>query len=62
LREHAPAGIVHQLTQTREHGLSFADRACLALGIQRNRRVLTSEKRMALPVLSIKVKLIRNAH
>jgi ribonuclease VapC len=48
--------------QTKEHGLSFADRACLALGIQRNCKVLTSERRMALPSLSIKVKLIRNAH
>jgi PIN domain nuclease of toxin-antitoxin system len=48
--------------QTKQHGLSFADRACLALGIQRNCKVLTSERRMALPTLSIKVKLIRNAH
>jgi PIN domain nuclease of toxin-antitoxin system len=47
---------------TKQHGLSFADRACLALGIQRNSKVLTSERRMALPTLSIKVKLIRNAH
>jgi ribonuclease VapC len=48
--------------QTKEHGLSLADRACLALGIQRNCKVLTSERRMALPTLSIKVRLIRNAH
>jgi ribonuclease VapC len=48
--------------QTKEFGLSLADRACLALGIQRNCKVLTSERRMALPSLSIKVKLIRNAH
>jgi ribonuclease VapC len=48
--------------QTKQHGLSLADRACLALGIQQNRKVLTSERRMALPTLSIKVKLIRNAH
>jgi ribonuclease VapC len=47
---------------TKQHGLSFADRACLALGIQRKSKVLTSERRMALPTLSIKVKLIRNAH
>jgi PIN domain nuclease of toxin-antitoxin system len=46
--------------QTSQHGLSFADRACLALGIQRNCKVLTSERRMAGPSLSIKVKLIRN--
>jgi ribonuclease VapC len=48
--------------QTKQHGLSLADRACLALGLQHNRKVLTSERRMALPSLSIKVKLIRNAH
>ena len=47
---------------TKQYGLSFADRACLALGIQRNCKVLTSERRMALPSLSIKVKLIRNAN
>jgi ribonuclease VapC len=48
--------------ETKSHGLSFADRACLALGLQRNCKVLTSERRMALPTLSIKVKLIRNAN
>jgi len=48
--------------QTKEHGLSLADRACLALGVQQNRRVLTSERRMALPALTVKVKLIRNAN
>jgi len=48
--------------QTKQHGLSLADRACVALGIQRNCKVLTSERRMALPALPIKVKLIRNAH
>lgn len=46
----------------KEHGLSLADRACLALGIHRNCNVLTSEQRMARPSLSILVKLIRNAH
>jgi ribonuclease VapC len=48
--------------ETKQHGLSFADRACLALGVQRNCKVLTSERRMGLVVLPIKVKLIRNAH
>ena len=48
--------------ETKQHGLSFADRACLALGVQRNCRVFTSEKRMGLVSLPIKVKLIRNAH
>jgi ribonuclease VapC len=46
--------------QTKQHGLSFADRACLALGIQRNCKVLTSERRMSLAAVPIKVKLIRN--
>ncbi len=38
------------------------NRACLALGIHRNLKVLTSERQMALTPLSVKVKLIRNAH
>jgi PIN domain nuclease of toxin-antitoxin system len=46
--------------QTKEHGLSFADRACLALGVQRNCKVITSERRMGLVALPIKVKLIRD--
>jgi PIN domain nuclease of toxin-antitoxin system len=45
--------------QAKQHGLSLADRACLALGVQQNRKVLTSERRMGLVVLPIKVKLIR---
>ena len=45
--------------ETKQHGLSLADRACLALGIQRKCKVLTSERRMGLVVLPIKVKLIR---
>lgn len=48
--------------QVKQIGLSMADRACLALGIQRNCKVLTAERRMALVSLPIKVKLIRNAH
>lgn len=48
--------------QTKEHGLSLADRACLALGIQRNCVVLTAERAMGLIALPIKVKVIRNAH
>ena len=47
---------------TKQLGLSFADRACLALGIQRKCKVLTSESRMAEVTLPITVKLIRNAH
>ena len=48
--------------KTKEHGLSFADRACLALGIQRDATVFTADvkwKKLGLPV---KLKLIRNAH
>jgi ribonuclease VapC len=47
---------------TKAHGMSFADRACLALGIQRKLMVLTSERKMRISTLPIKVKLIRNAH
>ena len=47
---------------TKAHGMSFADRACLALGIQRRFTVLTAERRMRISTLPIKVKLIRNAH
>jgi ribonuclease VapC len=49
--------------QTKQHGLSLADRACLALGIQRGCTVFTADskwKRVSLS--SIKVKVIRNAH
>lgn len=42
--------------------MSFADRACLALGVQRGVKVLTAERRMGLVSLPIKVKLIRHAH
>jgi ribonuclease VapC len=44
------------------HGMSFADRACPALGVQRKLTVLTAESNMRLLTLPIKVKLIRNAH
>jgi len=46
----------------KEHGMSFADRACLALGVARGLCVLTAERKMGLIKLPIKVKLIRNAH
>jgi PIN domain nuclease of toxin-antitoxin system len=41
------------------HGMSFADRACLALGVQRKLMVLTAEEKMALVNIAIKVRLIR---
>ena len=44
------------------HGMSFADRACLSLGVLRGVKVLTAERKMALVSLPIKVKLIRHAH
>jgi ribonuclease VapC len=47
---------------TKAHGMSFADRACLALGIQRKLMVLTAERKMRIKSLPISVKLIRNAH
>ena len=47
---------------TKAHGMFFADRACLALGIHRKVTVLTAEKKMRIKSLSITVKLIRNAH
>jgi PIN domain nuclease of toxin-antitoxin system len=40
-------------------GLSFADRACLALGILRATTVLTADRQMAETGLPVKVKLIR---
>ena len=49
--------------QTKQHGLSLADRACLALGIQRGATVLTADSKWKrLSLSSLKVELIRNAH
>jgi len=48
--------------ETKKFGMSFADRACLALGIQLNLVVLTAERKMRIKSLPITVKLIRNAH
>ena len=48
--------------QAKPHGMSFADRACLSLGVMRGNTVLTAEKKMRLVTLPVKVKLIRNAH
>ncbi len=45
---------------TRSHGMSFADRACLALGVKEGADVLTTERKMALVVLPIVVNVIRN--
>lgn len=40
-------------------GLSFADRACVSLGLIRNRPVITAEKRMSQTSLDVEVELIR---
>jgi len=48
--------------QCKEFGLSLADRACLALGIQRDATVFTADSKWKELGLSVKLKLIRNAH
>lgn len=45
--------------QTRVKGLSFADRACLSLGIRRRCPVVTAEKKFAEVGLPLEVRLIR---
>ena len=40
-------------------GLSFADRACVSLGMMLNLPVVTAEENMAKPELSVSVELIR---
>lgn len=45
--------------QTRVKGLSFADRACLGLGISRHWPVITAEKKFAEAGLPVEVRLIR---
>jgi PIN domain nuclease of toxin-antitoxin system len=41
-------------------GLSFADRACLTLGLTRSATILTADKQMAETQLPVKVKLLRD--
>jgi ribonuclease VapC len=60
--ERQAAGCAELYPDGKPHGMSFADRACLALGVQRRLTVLTAEKKMRLLTLPIKVKVIRNAH
>lgn len=45
--------------QTRVKGLSFADRACLSLGIRRRCPVVTAERKFAEAGLPLEVRLIR---
>lgn len=47
------------LPQTSPHGLSFADRACLSLGMKLQYKVYTAEQRMGETELDVKVTLIR---
>ena len=47
------------LPQTSPFGLSFADRACLSLGMKLQYKVYTAEQRMGETELDVKVKLIR---
>jgi len=47
------------LPQTSPFGLSFADRACLSLGLKLQFKVFTAEQRMGETELDVKVKLIR---
>ena len=48
--------------ETKPFGLSLADRACMALGLQRSATVLTADGNWKLVKISLKVKLIRNAN
>jgi PIN domain nuclease of toxin-antitoxin system len=47
---------------TKPHGLSFADRACLNLGMKLGAMVLTSEKRMGETPAAVEVRMIRGKH
>jgi ribonuclease VapC len=46
----------------RKLGLSFADRACLTLGLTKSAAVLTGDKNMTETDLPVKVKLFRDRH
>jgi len=48
--------------KTKPHGLSFADRACLALGVLKGYPVLTTDKDLVLVDVPIKVQMIRGQH
>lgn len=44
----------------RPHGLSFADRACLSLGLMLDKPVVTAEEQMVRADLDVEFKFIRN--
>ena len=45
---------------TRDSGLSFEDRACLALGLELNREIVTADRRWAGLELEVKIVVIRS--
>jgi PIN domain nuclease of toxin-antitoxin system len=47
---------------TRSLGLSFADRACLSLGITCSATVLTADRRMAEATVPVKIVHVREGH
>lgn len=48
--------------EAKPQGMSFADRACIALGLQQRATVLTTDAKWKLLNIPLKLKLIRNAH
>lgn len=48
--------------EAKPYGMSFADRACIALGLQQRATVLTTDAKWGLLNVPLKLKLIRNAH
>ncbi|MCA9232486.1 MAG: type II toxin-antitoxin system VapC family toxin [Planctomycetales bacterium] len=46
-------------SETKSHGLSFADRACLALGERMKAEVLTAEQKWKLLTVATKITVIR---
>ena len=45
---------------TKEHGMSFADRACIALAIAKQRPLYTAERKMDQLGLSVRVRLLKH--
>ncbi len=49
----------HLWEKTRQHGLSLADRACLALAMERQAPVLTADRTWAELGLAVEIRLLR---